>query len=639
MNEKTVRGYIIELLHKALIEAFPALSETCAVFHISLERPATFAHGDYSTNIALVYAKQVGLPPRAVAHRIVPLLLRDLATNETEAPNGDIAKIEVAGPGFINFHLTPTYFQKAIKEIISGVNGSGAARGLTYGNNDTLAGKKVIVEYTDPNTFKVFHIGHLMANSIGESISRLIDASGADLIRMCYPSDIGLHIAKAVWAISKKIAADPNSFPSETSPIQERTAFLGAAYVEGTQAYEKAEEAIKAGDITSETAAVKNEIDEINTALFAKSNTALNDIYEKGRRWSLEHFETLYKILGTKFDDYIFESEVGQAGASLVREFAQPTIPGGPVFHESEGALIFRGEDHGLHTRVFINSKGLPTYEAKEIGLNNEKFRRYPNLDHSIVITANEQNDYFRVLLRALSEMDTRRGTSIAAKTTHIGHGLLRLASDTAAGGSVKMSSRKGGVIMGEALIEEVKVRVREKIADRGFDEETATKIVDIVAIGAIKYSILRSAAGSDIVFDFEKSLSFEGDSGPYIQYTHTRALSILEKAKQVGIEAGISVGVHSGVEAENSAATADLEKLLTRFPEIVARAAAEYAPHYVTMYVTELASAFNSFYASGLIADLHNPQAPYRVALTQATVIVLERGLSILGIKVPGKM
>lgn len=625
MKEKTVRSHIIELLHKALIEAFPALSETGGVFHISLERPATFAHGDYSTNIALVYAKQVGLPPRAVADRIVPLLLRDLSINDTEATNGDIAKIEVAGPGFINFHLTPAYFQKAIEEIISGAHSS------IYGNNDNLAGKKVIVEYTDPNTFKVFHIGHLMSNAIGESISRLVAASSADLIRMCYPSDIGLHIAKAVWAISKKIAADPNSFPAETSPINERTAFLGAAYVEGTQAYEKAEEAIKAGDITSEIAAVKNEIDEINAALFAKSDTALNDIYEKGRRWSLEHFEALYKILGTKFDDYIFESEVGQKGATLVREFAEPTIAGGPVFHESDGALIFRGEDHGLHTRVFVNSKGLPTYEAKEIGLNVEKFHRYPTLDHSIVITANEQNDYFRVLLRALSEMDARRDTSIAAKTTHIGHGLLRLASDTAIGGSVKMSSRKGGVITGETLIEEVKVRVREKIADRGFDEETAAHIVDVVAIGAIKYSILRSATGSDIVFDFEKSLSFEGDSGPYIQYTHTRALSILEKAKQIGIESNVNI---SGIDT-----ITDLEKLLTRFPEIVTRAAAEYAPHYVTTYITELASAFNSFYASGLIADLNNPQASYRVALTQATVIVLEKGLSILGIKVPGKM
>ena len=602
-----IAGIIKSAIEKALAElSIPAPVE------IHLERPAEFAHGDYSTNIALALAKKHDMAPRDLAAKLVEIMSRHFAAQQTS----DVENIEMAGPGFINFHLTPAYFTQSIGDIV--------AAGDAYGKNTRLAGQKILIEYTDPNAFKVFHIGHLMSNAIGESIARLTEAAGAEVIRMCYPSDIGLHIAKAVWAMQKH----EGDIPAESAPIAERTAFLGRMYVEGNEAYE-AEDSAATG--------VKKEIEDINVALFEKSDAALNALHTKGRTWSFDHLEQIYKKVGTKFDDYIYESEVAEPGKEIVRKFTTHTgdMSEGAIFEESEGAVIFKGEKHGLHTRVFLNSKQLPTYEAKELGLNTEKFRRYPDLSQSIVITAAEINDYFMVLLRALALIDEKNGTHIAARTKHIGHGFLRLAAE--GGGSTKMSSRKGTVITGESLIADVEKMVTEKIADRGFDADASREIVDRVAIGAIKYSILRSAAGSDIIFDFDKSLSFEGDSGPYLQYTHTRAQSVIEKAKAERLEPKADASTKSGGSA---AEITPLEKLLVRFPETVERAGKEYSPHLLATYLIDLASAFNSYYANHMIIDAKDkPTSEYRLALTQSTATTLRTGLALLGIKVPEKM
>jgi arginyl-tRNA synthetase len=253
------------------------------------------------------------------------------------------------------------------------------------------------------------------------------------------------------------------------------------------------------------------------------------------------------------------------------------------------------------------------------LGLNVEKFKLYPDLSKSIIITANEQNDYFKVLLKAFSLIKKE----IAEKTTHIGHGMMRLTTG-------KMGSRKGNVITAENFIADVKELVEEKIKDRQFDKVEKEKLSEMVAIAAIKYQILRQSIGGDIIYDPEKSVSFEGDSGPYLQYSTVRAQTVLTKAKEVGIAEKIK---------EIPKETSLLEKLLLRFPEVVERGVEECAPHHVTTYLTELAAAFNAYYANNLIIDLKNPLSPYRVALTKSFVAVMKNGLWLLGIKVPERM
>ena len=544
---------------------------------IKVDYPEILEHGDFSTNIALVSAKEMKMAPQKLAEQIISEFRKEMPDF--------IADISVAGPGFINFKIKDSAFAKEV----------------TYGGPTSVKKKlngSVIVEYTDPNTFKAFHIGHLMDNAIGESVSRLIAYDGTHVIRLCYPSDIGLHIAKAIWAIQK----NSKDLPTDGAPIQARTDFLGKMYVFGTQAYDADE-------------AAKKEIDSLNGVIYGKSDSEINKLYEKGRKWSLDHFELLYEVLGTKFDEYIYESEVAPVGLEIVNEALKKGI-----FEKSDGAIVFKGEKYGLHTRVFVNAQGLPTYEAKDMGLNTLKFKRHPDTTLSIIFTASEQNEYFKVIIEALSLIDPNAGS----KTMHIGHGMLRFASG-------KMSSRTGKVILAEKLLADVRNLVKEKISDRKFTSEETEEISDIIAVGAIKFSILRAAIGGDIIFDAGSSVSFEGDSGPYLQYATVRANSVLEKAGFNDTEVGPPQILPEKVGL--------LEKLILRFPDIAERAKNEYAPQHVANYLITLASAFNSFYANQVIVDPKNPLSPYYVFLTQKFVKTMTDGLWILGIKVPKKM
>jgi arginyl-tRNA synthetase len=483
----------------------------------------------------------------------------------------EIEKIEIAGK-FVNFYLSKEFFAESVKEIND--------KKEKYGQNNLLKNQKIIIEHTQPNPFKEFHIGHLMNNTIGESVARIIKENGAETKVASYHGDVGLHVAKTIWGKIKK---------PEVS--------WGEAYTYGTQNYDDN----------------KEEIIEINKKIFEKSDGEINKLYEIGRKFSLDFFESIYKRLDSHFDHHFYENFSGEAGKKLVLE----NIP--KIFEKSEGAVIFRGEnfDPKTHTRVFITKDGLPTYEAKELGLAEIKKDFYYPYNKSITITANEQDGFFDVTEVAIGEVFPE----LKGKLQHLSHGMLRLPTG-------KMSSRTGDVITAESLIEQVKEKILDKIKDRNFSDEEKMELAEMVAIGAIKYSILRQAIGGDIIFDFDKSISFEGDSGPYLQYTCVRANSVLQKASHF-----------APVERPDNFEITELEKHLYRFEEVVERAGLEYAPHYIVTYLTELASIFNSFYANNKIIDENDFASPYKIALTAATAHILKSGLHLLGIKVPEKM
>jgi arginyl-tRNA synthetase len=312
---------------------------------VVLERPADLGHGDFATNVAMVAAKKAGKNPRALAEEIVTLMSR-LSLDM-------VASIEVAGPGFINFKLSNSYFAKALEDAL--------AQGEKFGTNNMLVGKKVIVEYTDPNPFKEFHIGHLMSNTIGESISRIIEASGAETKRACYQGDVGLHVAKTIFSMQHQ---PKEAFLSSGLSLRENVALLGSAYAVGSDAYASSDK-------------WKQEIIDINKKIYSKEDVTINKLYEWGRKVSLEYFETIYKRLGTNhggekaFDFYFFESSTGEFGKTVVEKYHE-------IFEKSDGAIVYKGDEaRGLHTRVLINKEGLPTYEAKELGLAQMKYDTY----------------------------------------------------------------------------------------------------------------------------------------------------------------------------------------------------------------------------------------------------------------------
>ena len=549
---------------------------------ISLEHPEDLKNGDYSTNVAMVVAKSIKTNPKELAEKIVVEINRlNLDKN--------IEKVEVAGAGFINFYLSRNFFRDSIEEILN--------KAGNFGKNNSQEGKRIMVEYTDPNPFKPFHIGHLMTNAIGESIARILEHSGVDVSRANYQGDVGLHVAKAIYGLLQD-----EKLQNKIVSIAKQSANIGQAYVAGAEAYE-----------TNEN--IKKEIDEINKKIYTRNDEKINSIYAWGFDVTMEAFENLYKILGTEFKFYFLESVMADIGREIV------TANMGKVFEESDGAVVFKAEKHDqkLHTRVFITSQNLPTYETKELGLTEEKFKTNPDMDLSITITANEQMDYMRVVSKAISIIHPE----LENRMLHITHGMMRFV-----GG--KMSSRKGNVVTGESLLNDVRSSVLEKMVERDFSKEETEKIASDVGVSAIKYSILKQSLGGDIIYDFEKSISFEGDSGPYLQYSYTRANSVLEKAQKENILPDFEIVPEEIFE---------IEKLLYRFPEVVFRSASEYEPHYIANYLIEVARAYHSFYGNMIIVNKDDKNSPYKIALTYAFSFVMKTGLHLLGIVAPRKM
>ncbi|HOZ03044.1 MAG TPA: arginine--tRNA ligase [Candidatus Woesebacteria bacterium] len=608
---------------------------------VKLSYPKDLVHGDFTTNVALsLFSRLKGSEyrdesPLAVAQKLVIVLKEGLKEKKSGLSDSVIwiDRVSAEQPGFINFWLTNTYLHQLNSSISSGTD-----VGRYLSNN--LRGKKVIVEFTDPNPFKEFHIGHLYSNIVGEAICRLQEAVGAQVKRACYQGDVGMHVAKSLWGMwqKKEQIAELSS-----QPLNKKAQLLGQAYALGASVYET-------------DAGAKQAIQTINQIVYenldlgqaastpVEQNTELNpteimELYHLGRRWSLEYFAWLYNRLGMKFDYFFFESQVGREGVAIVKEYLTKG-----VFETSQGAIIFPGSKHGLHDRVFINSLGLPTYEAKELGLAPTKYAQYA-YDRSIIITGNEIDEYFKVLLKAMSLTHP----DLAEKTTHLSHGMVKLPEG-------KMSSRTGKVITGEWLMNQATEQMVDRLRSTRpeLNAIKQAKIGSEIALGAIKYALLKSNIGGDVIFSFEQSLAFSGNSGPYLQYTAVRCMGVLRKATAALQLSSISILIdllkdikvdNDQLEAKTSYTSLDKELLrfIARYFDTVEMAAEKYAPHSLTEYLYELAQKLNYWYDKQKIIELESGQltqsAQLKLSLALTAYQVLFHGLSILGINIPEEM
>ncbi len=551
---------------------------------VVLEHPQELSHGDFATSIALSAAKDLKQNPKELAETLV-VKIREL--NDTR-----IASVTTAGPGFINLTLTQGALSTLLADILE--------QEEVYGKNNFHSGKKILVEHSSPNLFKPFHIGHLMNNTIGEAMTRIVKNTGAQTVVISYPSDVSLGIAKAIRMVMQKGGED--WVVKATKGIDDVQNFIseaGPMYVEGTKAYDESEQ-------------VQKEVREIANKLYKKDvNSQEYKIFYVCKELNIRYFNFVTKRLGSTFDGFIFESETGPIGKQLVEE----NIP--DVFVQSEGAVIFDGEARGLHTRVFINKDGNPTYEAKDLGLLSLKFDTY-HPDISVFVTDHEQGPYFKVVATAAGEIHKEW----QEKTVHLTHGRMTFKG-------AKMSSRLGGVPTAEEVLDAIKEVAKEKFTERSIGMDT-DGFADMVAIAALKFSILKVAPGKPVNFDPEEALSFEGDSGPYIQYTYVRTRALLEKGEASGMRPQLA----------KEYITTDLERMLYRFEEVALQAAQEYAPHHIAHYLLLLAQAFNSWYAANKVIDENNTElSTHRLAVTKAVGMVLKNGLHLLGIQTPERM
>ncbi len=528
---------------------------------VDLTRPDE-QFGDYATSVALQLGKRLDKNPREVAE-----------TLKSALKHPSIVSADIAGPGFINLTLTDAALTKLAAQKPMRV----------------LAGKEVVAEYSDPNPFKVLHAGHLYTSVVGDGIASLLEAAGAKVHRVNFGGDVGLHVGKTMWAILRELGGEN---PDGLKAIENHAEWLTKAYIEGTTAYDENE-------------AAKAEITTLNKRVYqlhadGDKESAFAQIYWTCRQWSYDYFDEFYKRIGSSFEKYYPESEVAELGVQTVKEH----IP--DVFVESEGAIVFKGEDHDLHTRVFVNSEGLPTYEAKDVGLIVAKKRDY-NFDKSVVITGNEQAQYMAVVLKAIEQFAPELSTA----TTHLTHGMVKLA------GGVKMSSRKGNILRAIDVID----------AARAANQKTTGKDDETTALAAVKYALLKNRMGGDVIYDPAESVALEGNSGPYLQYAHARARSILAKSK-----------VQSPKSSEKlQKDERSLLRKIGEYTEVVDRAVQELMPHHVCTYLYELAQVFNRFYENNRVLD--DPRQAVRLNLVQAYADTLKSGLELLNIPAPDRM
>ena len=565
---------------------------------IKVESTNDSSHGDYSSNVAMQLSGALGKNPREIAQVLV-----DSFENGEE-----IERVEIAGPGFINFYVSNQYLINEANEILR--------RGEDYFKLDVKDGKKIVIEYTDPNPFKILHVGHLYTNIVGESFARLQEALGADVKRAIYQGDVGLHVAKTLWGLEKKLREENVNFNSlKELSLKERVDYLGQAYISGSHYYDEVEDQ-----------SAKEEIDSLNYYIFslcvpelekkdfsAYESEEIKEKYLKGRDWCMEYFETIYKKLGTKFDDYFLESETSEIGLKMVRE----NTPN--IFKEDQGAVIYEGdESKGLHTRVFVNKYGIPTYEAKDLGLAIKKGELI-DYDESIIITGKEQAGYFKVVLDALSKIKA----DLASNTRHIPHGLIKSTDGK------KISSRKG-TANAEELIDNTQKMVMDMMKANGRVTEDIEEKSLKIAVAAIKYAFLRVGVGGDIVFDASKALSFDGDTGPYLLYVYARCKSLLKNG-------GESAMIEDGV-LEN-AVVKRLLGPISRVKKSVLNSGINYSPSTLSQYTFDLAQSFNNFYQQIKILEAPEKDRMSLLAITKATMLTLRECLKLLGIEVVDEM
>lgn len=513
---------------------------------------------DYSSNVALKLAKELHKAPMMIAEEL------------TKKVSDDVL---VTAPGFLNFVLNDEHIKGEIKKAGEDFEG--------YVGNREFGGKTVVCEFSDPNPFKVLHVGHLYTSVVGDAISKLFEYAGAKVVRANFGGDVGLHVAKTMYVLMRKNV--------DELKIED----IAKCYIEGTAAYEEDEKAHEG--ITR----LNKEIYKINAE--DVHGTELADLYWKARELSYEYFKEFYARIGVKFDKYYPESSVAELGLEIVKE----QLAKG-VYEESEGAVVFDGEKYGLHTRVFINKEGVPTYETKDVGLIFTKWEDW-HFDKSVVITGNEQLDYMKVVLKSVEQY----APELVERTSHLTHGLVKLP------GGVKMSSRKGNFLKAVEVLEMVSAELKEQYSSE--DEK--------VALAATKYAFLKYKMGGNIIFDPHESVKMTGNSGPYLLYSCVRAKKILANCKNDKKDGNYIYNIYER----------NLVKKILEYREILKEAVEEMAPHRIAGYLYELAQEFSRFYEKcPVVGDTRETE---RAELVKIYLETMTHGLNILGIEIPEEM
>lgn len=514
--------------------------------------------------------------------------------------------------GFLNLLFSNLFWNELFGEIVADKD---------FGDLP-MTGKNIMVEFSSPNTNKPLHLGHIRNNLLGDSVSRLLKASGNNVIKTTLVNDRGVHICKSMLAWLKV----GNGATPESTGIK-GDHLVGDMYVAFNDIYKKEVEELIAGGMDEETA--KKEapcLKEAHEMLqkWEAGDKEVRDLWARMNGWVLKGFDESYKALGITFDKVYYESQTYLLGKELV----QKGLDMGVFVKDPDGSVWCDLTADGLDRKLLIRSDGTSVYITQDLGTAERRFAEY-HLDSHVYVVGNEQNYHFQVLKLILKKL----GFEWSDNIFHLSYGMVELPEG-------KMKSREGTVVDADDLIQKMYEEARAtsdesgKLAD--MSEEDKAKLYHMIGLGALKYFIIKVDPKKTMLFNPKESIDFNGNTGPFIQYTHARIRSILRKAAEKGIEYSAS----PLPKVELSAKEIRLIKLLNTFPAKIAEGAQAYSPAVIANYAYDLAKEFNQYYHDTPILKEENEDVlKMRLVLIDTLSAVLRKAMGILGIELPERM
>lgn len=524
--------------------------------------------------------------------------------------------------GFLNIRFSASFLRQQLFAM--------ATAGEAFFSSELGKGKTSMVEYSSPNTNKPLHLGHLRNNFLGYAISQLLEGCGYRVVKANLLNDRGIHICQSMLAYQQ---FGNGETPQEVDAKGDH--LVGDYYVEFGQRYRKQVNELMEAGATEETARKDAPLMQAAAEMHRKweqGDPEVRALWEKMNSWVIDGFNATYNKIGVAFDKYYFESDTYLLGKQIVAEGLEK----GVFYKEEDGSVWVDLQDYNLDKKLLLRSDGTSVYITQDLGTAQLKFDDYP-LDESLYVIGNEQDHHMKVLRATLDKL----GRPWANAILHISYGMVELPTG-------KMKTREGTVVDADELVAEMERIAAEQTAEKGltegFSEQELTSLYETLALGALKYYLLKVDPVKSILFNPEESISFEGHTGVYIQYNHARICAVLRLAEEQGLwhpEAPLQEGQLPPQAAEDLAdSETEVLLLLSQCNEFLEKAAAEYNPAHLANYVYELTRAFSKFYAEvKILTQADDPNLVPRLTLLRTLRDALAKGMGYLGIAVPQRM
>ena len=594
---------IIQTLQKAVIESLQSLYNqpfTEKDFQVSQTKPEF--EGNY-TVVLFSLVKNLKRSPEVLGNELGDEIIKNYS---------DIFSKYNIIKGFLNLTITDNYLfdllNKNYKDVCFG--------------KLALNGKRIMVEYSSPNTNKPLHLGHLRNNFLGWSVAEILKANGYDVIKTCVVNDRGIHICKSMiaWQMFGN-----NETPESANEKGDH--FVGEYYVKFNDEYKREVEELISKEVNREDAEKQAPIMQRTQEMlldWENHKPEVIDLWKKMNGWVYKGFDVTYKRIGSDFDKTYYESDTYLLGKNFVQEGLQKGI----LFKKEDGSVWIDLTDEGLDEKLLLRADGTSVYITQDLGLAKQKYEEYKP-DKSIYVIGDEQNYHMKVLKLILKKL-----VPVADGIYHLSYGMVELPSG-------KMKSREGTVVDADDLVDEMIATSKQHTEELGkvkdFEEHELQQLFETIGLGAMKFYLLRVDPKKRMVFNPEESIDFHGFTGPFVQYTYARIQSILKK---VSGELPVISNQLPVIGINLLPLEKELILILEQYAAIIEQAATELNPSVIANYIFHLAKTFNSFYTEHSIANAESDEKKQlRLHIAIMTANVIKSSIQLLGIQVPERM